>query len=104
MILFALKSENRDTRDAMYKDTQTATNAAKVFLTCEEALPWHTGYAYMGHTLRKKGKVWLLVVLAARDGIRVVSFWEGDSPTQCAQAFAFTAVYGDIDWKRDAYS
>ncbi len=88
----------------MWEDTQLSWKMAGFFLGCPHALPWHTGCVYKGHTLKQKGKGWLLVVRAVRKDSRVVCFFEGPSPTRCAQAFAYIAVYGEIDWKVDRYA
>lgn len=73
-------------------------------LASPEALAWHTGAVYRGHSLKRKGSGWLLVVRVTLEGRRVVAFMSGETIGDVFRMFAVGASFDEVEWWEDNYA
>lgn len=86
------------------EDSQELAERVGQYMLCvPECLAWWAGGIYDGHSLRRKGSNWLLVVRMTMDSTRVVSFTRGGSIGEVFSRFATGIVYDLVQWRADQY-
>ncbi len=84
-------------------EPKLAEQAGRYMLAVPETLAWYTGGVYEGHSLKRKGSEWLLVVRMALDGAPKVSFTRGGTIGQVFREFAVGIAFDLVDWYPDQY-
>jgi len=70
----------------------------------EKEIGWATGYRYTGHTIKKKGDSWLLVVRVDSPTGKLVTFVDTRSPIDCFRLLYSQLYKTSIKWRKDMYS
>lgn len=103
MPITLLEREEQALKHTVYQG-QVRYNALGLFIcNLPERIGYHLGAVYTGHTIKKKGDRWLLIVRATVNGNKKVAFFESDSILLVWRNFYSYAMIKDLKWKDDKY-
>lgn len=88
----------------MIDSPELAEQVAGYLLCIPETFAWYTEWNYEGHTLKRKGNGWLLVVRGRTNGGRRVCFYQGNSIGRVFRQFAHAIANDMVEWHPDQYS
>lgn len=79
---------------------------SEFLLELEEEVAWTDRVVYDGHTVKRKGSKWLLVIRSHdKKGNRNVAFYERDQVIDCfRELYRDLCVKSTIPWKPDKFS
>lgn len=88
---------------AMIDDKGLAEQVGRYLLCLPETFAWYTWDTYEGHSLKRKGNGWFLVVRCRQKGVPMVCFNQGDTIGRVFQMFAIGIANDVITWHPDRY-
>lgn len=98
-----VNSAGNTTRTSMIDDPTLAEQVGQYLLCIPETFAWYTHNSYEGHSLKRKGNGWFLVVRARIDGHPMVCFHQANTIGRVFRMFAIGIVNDLIDWHPDRY-
>ncbi len=90
-------------KTAIIDDPVLAERVGAYLLSFPETFAWYTHDCYDGHTLKRKGNGWFLVVRATIERHRMVCFTQGDTIGRVFRQFAIALTCDQITWHPDQY-
>lgn len=92
------------TLTGMIDDPRLAERVGQYLLCIPETFAWYTHQNYEGHSLKRKGNGWFLVVHCRDNGNRMVCFYQGDTIGRVFQQFAIAIASDLVTWHQDQYA